>query len=284
MRTSVLAFIAIAFMWCDHRYTTFHHFRVQAQVSVVPLQYMVDLPIKFVHWAGSNVAAQRHLLEDNARLRARELLLESKLQKLLSLEQENAQLRQLLQSTPQIAGKVVVAQLLAVDLDPSLQQVVLDKGSHAEVYQGQPVLDAYGVVGQVVDVGKLTSKVLLLTDSHSAIPVQNYRNGIRAIAVGTGRSAQLEVNNISGTSDVKKGDLFVTSGLGLRFPVGYPVGVVDKVALVAGKRFAEISLLPAAHLDRTQQVLLVWPEQLALKKAARDQLAKPLPNAEQEKD
>ena len=264
-------------MWCDHRYSAFHHYREQVATVAVPFQYMIDVPIKFINWVSAGVTAQRDLLAENAGLRARELLLESKLQKLLSLERENEQLRQLLQSTPQIAGKVVVSQLLAISLDPGLQQVIVDKGSRANVYQGQPVLDAYGIMGQVVDVGVLTSKVLLITDGRSAVPVRNYRNGIRAIAVGTGVSSKLALINISNTSDVKKGDLFVTSGLDLRFPVGYPVGVVDAVTLVPGERFAEVGLLPAAHLDRTQQVLLVWPDKLGLNELAKKQLEQPLP-------
>jgi len=191
-------------------------------------------------------------------------------------------LRKLLQSTSEISGRVVVAQLLAVSLDPRLQQVILDRGSHIKVYNGQPVLDAFGVMGQVVDVGPLTSKVLLLTDTRSAVPVQDYRNGLRAIAVGQGITGKLNLINVTNATNIKQGDLFVTSGLGLHYPVGYPVGVVSAIQKTPSQQFTQISLVPSAHLDQTQQVLLVWPSKAALFKAVQSQLQQPLPGNDRE--
>jgi len=279
LRALFFLVVAIVLMVMDHRSPGFHRFRTRLAVVVVPIQVVVNTPIKWVHWLGTGVVAQQHLLEENARIKAHELLLESKLKKLLVLERENAQLKELLQSTTKISGRVKVAQLLAVDLDPTVQQIILDKGSHDRVYLGQPVLDAYGVMGQVANVGPLTSKILLITDVESAVPVKDYRNGLRAIAVGLGASHHLAVIHVIDTVNVKVGDLFVTSGLGLRFPVGYPVGVVSSVKKVPGRRFLTIRLLPSAHLDQTQQVILAWPNKQALTKAVRAQLEKPLPNA-----
>ena len=178
-------------MVLEARSARFHQWRNDFSVVVLPIQYLVSAPIRTAHFFATGIGRQKRLLEDNARLHARELLLESKLQKLLVLQKENAQLRQLLQSTSQISGRVIVAQLLAVNLDPTLQQVILDRGSHTKVYQGQPVLDAFGVMGQVVNVGVYTSKVLLITDVRSAVPVQDYRNGLRAIAIGGGANGKL---------------------------------------------------------------------------------------------
>ena len=186
--------------------------------------------------------------------------MESKLQKLLALERENTQLRQLLQSTPQATGKIIVARLLAVALNPATQQVVVDRGVQTISILGQPVLDAYGVLGQVVSIGPLTSRVLLVTDIQSSVPVQNYRTGARAIAIGSGNSGQLRLINFPDNSDIQEGDLYVASGMGLRFPVGYPVGVVAKSTLRSGERFATIPLIPAAASDKSEQVLLAWPE------------------------
>lgn len=241
-------------------------------VAAAPVQRLVDEPIQFLHWVTSSLQLQRQLLAENARLQAQQVLLESKLQKLLTLERENAQLRQLLQSTPQATGKTIVARLLAVALNPATQQVVIDRGSNDHLYLGQPVLDAYGVMGQVVSIGPLTSRVLLVTDIKSFVPVQNYRTGARAIAVGSGSSGQLRLINLPDNSDIQEGDLYVASGMGLRFPVGYPVGVVAKSALEAGERFATIALIPAAHLDKSEQVLLAWPEQAAYDQAVQEQL------------
>ncbi len=279
-RALVCLIFAVTLMIFDQKALFFQKFRSDLSLVVLPIQYLVNAPIKTVHWIATSITTQQELLADNARLRAHELLLESKLQKLLALERENAQLRELLQSTSHIhiGGRVEVAQLLAVDLDPNLQEIIVDKGEKYRIYVGQPVLDAYGVVGQVVRVGPLTSRVMLITDPKSAIPVQNYRNGIRAIAVGLGNTGKLELINVPDTSDIQKGDLFISSGLGMVYPVGYPVGTVSEINHNPVKRFATITLDPAAHLDQSQQVLMSWPVKASLAKAVHNQLKKePLP-------
>ena len=256
----------------------FHRFRSSLSIIVLPLQYIVDTPIKLTRWLGDSVSTQHELIDENARLRAHELLLESRLQRLISLENENEQLRELLKSSSHVGGKAIVAQMLAVAMDPELKQVIINKGSNKKVYIGQPVLDAYGVLGQVVSVGLLTSKVLLTTDPKSAVPVRDSRNGLRAIAVGMGGTGKLAVINVPDTSDLQEGDLFVASGFGLRFPVGYPVGTVVKVSHNSGARFAEITLQPAAHLNRSEQVLLAWPSNVKLEKSVQKQLDADLPH------
>ena len=194
----------------DHDSSTFHRLRNDVAVVVTPIQFIVNTPIKMWHWAVNSFSTQQAVIDDNAKLRAHEFLLEAKLQKLLELERENAQLRQLLQSQPQIAGKEVVGQLLAVAGDESREMAIVDVGRKNDIYNGQPVLDAYGVMGQVVDVGPLTSKILLITDRRSAVPVEDSRTGLRAIAVGTGLSGKLTVINVTDTKDIKVGDKFVT--------------------------------------------------------------------------
>ncbi len=267
-----MSFLALILMFLDHRSEYLHNLHAKLSVMVFPIQVLVDTPIKVINWVSTGFTLQRQLLEENARLKVQAVFLESKLQKLLTLERENAQLRELLQSTSQATGKVVIAQLLAVDLDPLVQQVILDKGVKDHIYLGQPVLDAYGVLGQVISVGPLTSRVLLINDMQSAVPVQNYRTGSRAIAVGLGYSGKLKLINVPETKDVQEGDLYVASGLGLRFPVGYPVGVVSKLSQELGDRFATILLIPSAHMDKTQQVLLAWPEQASFDMAVQKQL------------
>ncbi len=263
-------------MFFDQRSLSFQNLHAKISVVALPVQVMVDEPIKIINWLTTNFQVQHQLLADNARYKAQQLLLQSKLQKLVALERENAELRQLLQSTSQATGKVIAAQLLAVDLDPRIQQVIVDRGTRDNLYLGQPVLDGNGVLGQVVSIGPLTSRVLLVTDVQSAVPVQNYRTGARAIAVGAGIMGQLRLINVPDNSDIQEGDLYVASGMGLRFPVGYPVGVVAKSTLESGERFASISLIPAAHLDKTEQVLLAWPEQAEYDKAVQAQLKQSL--------
>ncbi len=277
MRLFVCVVVAIALMVLGQHAPFFKKWRARADLIVLPIQYLVNWPIQTVHSLAMRLTTQQKLLDDNARLRAHELLLQARLQKLLVLEKENAQLRQLMQSTHYVGGKVVVGQILAVDLNPDLYQVIVDRGAKDHVYIGQPVLDAYGVMGQVVQVGELASKVMLITDSRSAIPVQDYRNNVRAIAVGQGINGKLALINVPNTSDIKAGDLFIASGLGLHYPIGYPVGRVASVSHITNQRFANIVLVPSAHLDQTQQVLLAWPDKLSLAKTIENELKADLP-------
>lgn len=277
MRALICMVLAVTLMIFDQKSVFFQQVRADLSMVVLPVQYLVNGPIKTVHWVATSVTTQQELLADNARLRAHELLLESRLQKLLALERENAQLRELLKSTPQVGGHVMVAQLLAVDLDPNLQQVIVDKGSKHNIYVGQPVLDAFGVIGQVVHADPLTSRVMLISDRKSAVPVQDSRNGIRAIAMGVGSLDKLSLINVPDTSDIQVGDLFVCSGLDRRFPVGYPVGVVKEIRRSPTQRFASITLLPSAHLNQSQQVLMSWPNKALVAQTVQRELTAPSP-------
>jgi rod shape-determining protein MreC len=137
-------------------------------------------------------------------------------------------------------------------------QLVLDKGADASVYLGQPLIDARGLMGQVVEVSRFTSRVLLITDATHSVPVQVNRNGVRAIAEGTGSLDRLEIHHVAATTDIREGDLLVTSGLGQRFPIGYPVATVTGVERDPGQPFARIAARPTAALDRVRHVLLVF--------------------------
>ncbi len=246
-------------MSVDHKDNYFHSVRSALSFVVAPIQYVVDWPVQAADWVKSSFSSHRALVKENQHLKAQSFLLNVQLQRLLSLERENSQLRALLKSSTRAGGKVLAAQLLAVDSDPFIHEVVLDKGVKAGIYVGQPVIDASGVMGQVIQVGPVTSRVLLIDDSRSAVPVQVNRNGVRAIVTGRGVLGGLTMIHVPETTDVKAGDVLVTSGLGQHFPIGYPVGVVRYVAHDPGQAFATIQVAPSAHLNRSRQVLLVWP-------------------------
>ncbi|MDF3054830.1 MAG: mreC [Gammaproteobacteria bacterium] len=243
----------------DRQETYLFKFRAYMMAAVYPLQALIDKPVYFYHWLENTVSAQQEILAENASLRVRQLLLQAKLQRLLAIERENSHLRELLNSSSHLTGDVVVAQLSSVEIDPLTREVTLDKGEHDRVFVGQPVLDAYGVFGQVIAVGPFSSKVLLINDGRSAIPVQNNRNGLRSVVAGTTFMDRLILLNMPVTVDIKEGDIFVTSGLGGRFPFGYPVGRVVSVKKKSTGRFADIQLQPSANLDSSRLVMLIWP-------------------------
>ena len=247
-------------MTIDHRQHHLDSVRSALSVLVYPLQWIVDLPRTSSEWFRESLSTRRDLQEDNAGLRTQQLVLNSQLQKLEALEAENRRLRALLDSSFQVEERpVLIAALLSVDMDPYRHQIGVNKGTLDHLFEGQPLLDSQGVMGQLIHVGPFTSTAMLITDPAHAIPVQVNRTGLRTIALGTGAIDRLELPHIPNNADIRNGDLLVTSGLGGRFPPGYPVAEVTDVQQDPGRTFSLVTARPRALLDRSREVLLVWP-------------------------
>ena len=195
------------------------------------------------------------------------ILLRVKTEKMAAFRAENARLRNLLGSAAKLQDDVLIAELIGVNPDPSEQEVLINKGFEDMVFLGQPVLDSKGLFGQIVEVNRFNSRVLLINDERHSVPVQILRNNLRLIAQGTGLSQQLELLHVSSTADIKVGDRLISSGLGNRFPVGSPVGLVAKVVHKPGKPFAEVTAKPNAQLRSSRLVLLVFSESIVQKRS-----------------
>ena len=248
-------------MTLDHRTTYVNTIRSSIAVLVYPFQYIVNFPSNVGDWASESFTSRKTLKEDNGILRTQNLILTTQLQRLNFIESENIHLRSLLESSKRVGERILIAELLSVDMDPYKQQVIINKGSASgdDIYSGQPFVDAKGVMGRISHVSPLSSTALLITDSSHILPVRINRNGLRAIAKGTGNQTRLEIPYLPNNSDIKVGDLLVTSGLGCVFPVGYPVATVVEINIDPNLPFAEVLAEPIAELDRSSEVLLVWP-------------------------
>ncbi|MCK8045829.1 rod shape-determining protein MreC [Shewanella sp. 1CM18E] len=225
-----------------------------------PLQYVANIPGALLDLSAESLATRNMLAKQNKELLRHQLLMSERLQRFEHLRQENDRLRGLLGSPVHMDAKKVVAEVMEVASDPFRQYVVLNHGSRSGVFVGQPVVDAQGVVGQVVQVSELTSRVLLLSDTTHGIPVRITRNDVRLLAVGTGVLDELELRHVAKSTDVRVGDLLVSSGLGKRFPEGYPVARVMSVEKDDGKSYATVVAQPLAALDRIRYLLLLWPD------------------------
>jgi rod shape-determining protein MreC len=248
----------VGLITADLRFNNLENGRALLDTLGTPIYWMADLPSRLGDWSEAHIQSRSHLLEDNERLQRENLVLQGRSHQMASLQAENVRLRALLNSTALLRDDVVVAELIGVSPDPARHQLVLNKGGSDGVFVGQPLIDADGLVGQIVAVSGGTARALLITDATHSIPVQVNRNGVRAIAEGTGSLGALEIHHVSATTDIQKGDLLVTSGLGGRFPVGYPVAVVSEIDRDPGEAFARILAVPSAALDRSRHVLLVF--------------------------
>lgn len=250
-------------MWLDSHSLWLKPVRQALGYSLYPLHQISSTPAVLAEWFGDSAKSRQELERSNAELSARNLILGQKIQRLISLETENIELRELLGATDSIDERVVITELILVDPDPFSQQILINKGSEDQVFIGQPVLDSHGLMGQVIDVLPYSSRVLLIADSNHAIPVEVNRNGVRAIAVGSGSLNELELIYVPDTADIKEGDLLVSSGLGGRYPRGYPVAEVSKVEHIPGEAFALVTAEPSANLDRSRHMLLVFNKNAA---------------------
>lgn len=251
----VLSFIL---MTADYHYHALGPVRSLFSYLISPVQYLVDYPVRMFSWFHSLVSSKQSLIQDNMQLRYQQTLLEGQLQKLLVIQNENSHLKELLSASLKASERTMAAEILAVDTTSSRQLLILNKGKRDGVYEGQPVLDAKGVTGQVIHVGFNTSTILLISDSKSAVPVRNNRTGERAILIGKNSINELSLINLPKSSSIEKGDLLVTSGLGRRYPEGYPVGQVEKVQTLPGDDFIKVTVRPIAELNRSRLVLLIW--------------------------
>lgn len=268
-RFSLLAICSLALMIVDHRQDHLHRLRELLSLAVHPIQVVVDLPFRAFKGGRAVLTDNATLRRDNERLGNELLITQLQLQDLNEVRRENERLRGLLNSLEEEQDfEVRIAEILSVDMD-NRQRFLINRGKADGVGVGQPLLDAEGIVGQVVAVFPLTSEAMLITDAEHAVPVTIERSNVRTIAEGTGDSGLLLLPYLTNTADVKVGDRLLTSGFGGVFPRGRPVAEIIEIHLQPEQSFARVIARPLAQLDRDQEVLLVdWRRERALAEGA----------------
>ena len=258
LRLFLAVVVAIGLVVADSRFCTFLHIRSYLDTAVSPFYYLSNGPRQILDNVSNTLATREQLELENRALRQELLLKNSDTLLLGQFKQENARLRELLGSPLRQDEHKMVTQVISTLPDPYSDQVVIDKGSNSGVYFGQPIISDKGVVGQVVAVGKMTSRVLLICNASHALPIQVLRNDIRVLAAGNGCTDDLQLEHLPANTDIRVGDVLVTSGLGGRFPEGYPVAVVSSVKVDNQRAYTVIKARPTAGLQRLRYLLLLW--------------------------
>jgi rod shape-determining protein MreC len=249
--------LAVVLMAMDQRGHYVPRMRSAIEYLVEPVYHVVEWPLDATRNLFTQFQSRRSLRHENDRLRMQLLSQEAAIQRLSALAEENKRLRSLFEGARGQEFEYRFAELLQVDLDPFSHQVLIDRGSSDGVVVGQAVIDGAGVMGQVEDVHLHFSTVRLISDPNHALPVQINRTGLRTVAFGTGQTGFLSMPSVPREADVRQGDLIVTSGLGDRFPGGYPVARVSGIDREEGLTFAQVQAQPLAALDRGREVLLI---------------------------
>ena len=255
----LMAYLALALVLIvlDHRGGWLSQARKQAATIVAPLWAVAGWPGRLVERVSDDAGTLSQLTDENRRLRNEALLNQARMARLQSVAADNLRLRGLLEAAERGNLDVVLAPILDIDLDPSRQRLILDAGSRERVRVGQSVIDAGGLLGQITGITPLHASVLLITDPSHAVPVAVARNGVRLVAYGEGRSDRLTLRSVPLSSDVRVGDVLVTSGLGGRFPPGFPVGTIAALKPDDSRAFLVGEVTPAAQLDRGREVLVL---------------------------
>lgn len=255
-----LGIVSVVVMVLDHRGGYLDTARLWMSAAASPIYAVVQTPYQLWTWVTGSFADRSRLRTENEQLTEQLRVARTKQLRFDALTEENRRLREIREASKGVSERTLIAEIINVSVQPFRHMVVINKGADDGVFRGQPVLDAFGVVGQVMQVGKSTATLILITDAEHAVPVLVNRNGIRSIAKGTGEDAKLSLPYLTVESDVRRGDLLVSSGLDEIFPAGYPVGTVTKVERSANDTFALVEARPLAQLDRDREVLLLWAD------------------------
>lgn len=243
--------------YADAKHALFAPVRPYLSWLVSPIQVLVNIPQKTIFWGAEHLASREYLVSENERLSQDVLALRGRLQKMNALQAENIRLRELLDASQRVEEELLMAEVIGFDQNAYTHKVLIDKGFSSGAYVGQAVLDANGVMGQIIEVGAYSSRVLLIADTSHFLPVQLARTGLRSIVQGTGDLTMLSLMSVPHSADIKKGDVLTTSGLDDRFPSDYPVGVVKTVNHVPGKHYADVEVVALAQLERSRHVMLI---------------------------
>jgi rod shape-determining protein MreC len=254
----LVSLIAFGLMFLDNGTSWLSSVYRVADNMVRPLYWITNIPSRIQEWGQLNVTARTIIEQENIRLKQESLIHRGQLQRMSELAAENMRLRQLLNATELLMDSVLVTEVIGVSPSPQSHTVTIDRGRDDGVYVGQPILDADGLMGQIISVYGGHSVAMLITDSSHALPVQVLRNGVRSIAEGTSDYNLMHLRFVSPTADIIEGDQLVSSGLGGRFPAGYPVGTVSNIEQNLGETFVDVEVNPSAQLDRSRHLLLVF--------------------------
>ena len=244
-------------MYQDYQGTYTIKLRSYLSASLYPIQYLINLPNNLQKSFYANFLNREEIISQNQRLKEENLNLKSQMQQIYRLESENKRLYELIDSKPKTENTYLFADIVSTSKILNKHQILINRGSRDGVKLGSSIVNAEGIVGHVIRDQIFASEVLLISDLEHAIPVEIVRTGLRSIAIGTGEFNKLRINTLPTNSNLQKDDIIITSGLGGRYPEGFPVGTITEISREVGNPFLEIEILPFANLKTINEVWVI---------------------------
>lgn len=249
--------LSFGLIYLDHKDQYLNKVRSYISATIYPLYVATNAPKNIFLNLKESMGQREKIVLENQRLKTENIALSSKIQKIYKLEKENRRLHELLDSKPKSEDVFVLAEIIAENPDPFKHRIIINKGSKENVQVNQSVADSKGIIGHIFRDQIFGSEVLLITDPEHAIPIEIARTGLRSIALGTGSYEEIQLSFLAANTDIQKGDILLTSGLGEQYPSGYPVGVIEQVSVIEGEPFLEVLAKPFAKLTNINEVWVI---------------------------
>ena len=257
--SKLLFFLILSFglMYLDYKGQYLNKVRSYISVTTYPIHVVMNAPKNIFLKLTESMGQREKIILDNQKLKTENITLGSQIQKIYRLEKENKRLRELLDSKPKTEDIFVLAEIVTENPDPFKHRIIINKGSKEDVHTNQTIADSKGIIGHVIRDQIFGSEVLLITDPEHAIPIEVARTGLRSIALGMGSYEEIKLSYLAVNTDIQKGDILLTSGLGGQYPEGYPVAIIDKVSAQEGESFLEVRAKPFANLTNINEVWVI---------------------------
>ena len=257
LRIILIFILSSGMMYLDFQGNYTDRLRSYLSVTLLPIQVAANAPKKIINNLKNKLNDRESILTENQLLKKENIQLYSKVQQTYKLEAENKRLFELLKAKPEDGKNFIFADIIAVNQDNDKHQIIINKGSMDGIELGAAIADSKGIIGHIVRDQVLASEVLLISDPEHGIPIEIARNGLRAIAIGIGSYDEIILNNLPNNSDIKINDVLITSGLGGRYPEGYPVAIISNIERVKGDSYLSIGAKPIANLKNINEVLVI---------------------------
>ena len=256
-RLIIVIILSSVLMYQDYRGTYTVKLRSYLSASIYPIQYLINLPNNLQKSFYENFLNREEIISQNQQLKEENLNLKSQMQQIYRLESENKRLYKLINSKPKTENTYLFADIVSTSKILNKHQILINRGSRNGIKLGSSIVNADGIVGHVIRDQIFASEVLLISDLEHAIPVEIVRTGLRSIAIGTGEFNKLRINTLPTNSNLQKDDIVITSGLGGRYPEGFPVGTITEISREVGSPFLEVEVLPFANLKTINEVWVI---------------------------
>ena len=249
--------LSFGLIYLDYKDQYINKLRSYISATIFPIYVATNAPKNIFLNLKESMGQRENIVLENQRLKTENIILSSKIQQIYKLEKENRRLHELLDSKPKSEDVFILAEIIAENPDPFKHRIIINKGSKENIKVNQSVADSKGIIGHIIRDQIFGSEVLLITDPEHAIPIEIARTGLRSIALGTGSYEEIQLSFLAANTDIQKGDILLTSGLGEQYPSGYPVAVIEKIAVLEGEPFLEVLAKPFAKLTNINEVWVI---------------------------